>query len=102
MVHILTAGLLLIIGSTLVSFQSASRRLPRFDRPMGAKPIPGIVSLVIYIICFLASVGLLWRSYGWLAGIGTFIVGFWVIPPWFESLWLKRFKRQARAVGYEP
>lgn len=102
MAPIIIAALLLLIGSTLVSFQVASRRLPRLERPFGAKPVPAIVSLATYLVFLLAAVTLLWHRYGWPSGIGTIIAGVWVLPPWFESLWLKRFRRQTRAIGREP
>lgn len=91
----LVVAVLLLIGSVLLGFQLACHRLPRLERPLaGRSPGPMLVCIGVYAASFVASIVLAWSTFGWLAGLSTLVIGFWVLPQLFASWWLKRFGYQ--------
>lgn len=84
---------LLVSSSIVLGWLFAVRSLDVLDRPRAAFGAPALVAIAIWLALFLAGVILAWTKSGWLWGIGAIVVGFWVLPQFFQPLFRGIYRR---------
>ena len=84
---------LLLASSVVLGWLFAVRTLDPLDRPRAAFGAPALLAMAIWLALFLSGVVLTWTRMGWLWGIATIIVGFWVLPLFSQPLFRAFYRR---------
>lgn len=83
----------LLVGSFLLGFMFATRRLDLMRRPRISYGGPAIIIMVLGFASYLAGVVLIWTANGWVWGLAAVVVGFWVLPSIFEGFFASIYRR---------
>jgi membrane associated rhomboid family serine protease len=90
----IVVGVLAIgFSSVISSWQGAAHRHHPMERPAMLVGPAALVVLLTSLALLLLGVVLFWRGIGWFAGVGAFVLGFWVLPIPLEQLWQGQYRR---------
>jgi len=90
---LLLASLALLLSALISSWQLVAHEQPRINRPTALRGGGGLVAILLWLTLLVAGVVMFWRGVGWLAGIGAFVMGFWLLRIPFRLIFRAQHQR---------